>query len=330
MTEEDFKEIISLKNDGKMKHREGKKLEYKANFNFGSMNEYSKTMAAFANTSGGIIVFGVKDRPRKPEGLTNDNFSNTDPEKITSYLNEHYAPEIIWEADEFEIEGKKFAIIEVKESSIKPIVCIKNSKTNKEREGDIFYRYSGRSERIKYPELRKMLDDNVKNEQKKWMEHLENISKIGPQNIMLVDLMRGEIPSNTTTKILIDKELLKEMKIVQEGRLVEKDGAPALTLVGNVEGVETVVPKFNLEDDFYTTKQLAEELGLLTGKGSTHYMTAVIWKYNIQDKEEYYQHKGIQKLYSKLALDYLKSLNISLEQAKKIAQEYNKRNRHKR
>ena len=52
------------------------------------------------------------------------------------------------------------------------------------------------------------------------------------------------------------------------------------------------------------------------------YMTGVIWKYGIQDKEEFYQHKGIQKLYSRLALEFLKEKNISLDEAKKIYKEY--------
>jgi len=33
------------------------------------MDEYAKTMAAFANNRGGIIIFGVKDNPRIPIGI---------------------------------------------------------------------------------------------------------------------------------------------------------------------------------------------------------------------------------------------------------------------
>ena len=105
MTLDEFKEIIAVKENGKMKHREGKKLEFKENFSFGSMNKYAKTFAAFANTSGGVMVFGVKDRPRTPVGMSNNKFAEADPERITAYLNEHYSPEIEWEAEEFEIES---------------------------------------------------------------------------------------------------------------------------------------------------------------------------------------------------------------------------------
>jgi hypothetical protein len=321
MTKEEFLEIISTNENGKLKHRESKKLEYKANFNFKNMNEYSKTMAAFANTKGGIIVFGITDSPRKAVGMTNNNFEHTDEEKITGYLNEYFEPEIEWKKYIFEIENKKFGVILVNEAFDKPIVCKKNTRNDKARESDIFYRYTGRTDRIKYTELRKILDEKIEKINKKWFEHIQNISKIGPENIALIDVLRGEIPSENA-KILIDKKLLKNIKFIQEGKFVEKEGAPALKLVGEVEGVEIVTPKFNLEDDFYTTKELAKELNLLPESEFTGYMTAIIKKYKIQEKEEYYQQKGSQKFYSRLALEFLKSKNIPLEEAKKIYKDY--------
>ena len=322
MNLEQFQEIIIVKDDGRMKHRESRKLEFKANFNFGSMHEYSKTFAAFANSVGGVIVFGVKDSPRNPSGMTNDNLLEVDPERITNYLNEHFSPEIEWEMFDFEIEGKNFGVILISESRHKPVVCRKETRGQKARESDIFYRYSGRSERIKFPELQNLLETNKEIERRKWMEHIQNIAKIGPENIMLMDIMRGEIPNENNTKIIVDKELLKEIKFIQEGRFVERDGAPALKLIGSVEGVEAVAPNFNLDDDFYSTKELGNQLGLLSARGSTSYMTAVIWKYNLQEDSRYYQHKGNQKLYSKLAYEFLASKNLLLEDAKEISKEY--------
>lgn len=322
MNIESFKEIIAIKTDTRMKHRESKKLEFKANFNFGSMHDYSKTFAAFANSVGGIMVFGVKDSPRKPTGMTNNKFLDIDPERITHYLNEHFSPEIKWEMYDFEVDGKKFGVILINESRYKPVVCRKETKGQKAKESDIFYRYSGRTERIKFPELQNLLEVNKEIERRKWMEHIQNIAKIGPENIMLMDIMRGEISNENNTKIIVDKELLKEIKFIQEGKFVERDGAPALKLIGSVEGAEAVAPNFNLDDDFYSTKELGEKLGLLSARGSTSYITAVIWKYNMQEDARYYQHKGNQKLYSKLAYDFLVSKNLSLEDAKEISREY--------
>ena len=325
MTEEQFQQIIEMKADGRLKHRESKTIEFKANFNINSMNHYSKTFASFANSSGGIIIFGIKDKPREPIGMSNDNFENIDPEQITNFLNTHYSPEIIWEMYSFTVDTKKYGVFIIEESKNKPIMCTKETNKQVTREGDIYYRYSGRSEKIKYPDLKNIFDSNRETEQKKWMEHIESIAKIGPQNIALIDILRGNIQNTQDKQIIIDKELLKQINFIQEGKFVEKDGAPALKLIGNVEGVETYTPNFNLDDDYYTTKELGEKLGLLSDKGSTSYLTAVIWKYDIQSNPSYYQHKKHQKLYSKLCYEFLKSKNITLEEAKEIHKEYLKR-----
>lgn len=326
MTQQEFQELIVCKEDGKMLHRENAKLEFKANFNINSMNEYAKTFSAFANNAGGVIVFGIQESPREPKGMTNNHFEETDPQKISRFLNEYLAPEVEWEMLSFTVGDQNFGVFIVQESKNKPIMCVKSS--NKHIfDGEIYYRYRGRSEKIKYAELKKMLDTQRELEQKKWMEHIQSIAKIGPQNIALVDILRGNIGSSSGKEIIIDKKLLKEIKFIQEGKFVEKDGAPALKLIGNVSGVETFTPDLNLEKDFYTTKELAEELGLLTEKGSESYMSGIIWKYDIQSKPEYYQQKKTQKFYSKLCLDFLIEQNLTFEDAKTTFKEFRGRNK---
>lgn len=328
MTQDTFEKLIELKEDGRLKHRESKKLEFKANFNFNSMNTYSKTFASFANSLGGIIIFGIKDSPREPIGMTNENFEKIDAEQISNFLNNHFSPEILWEMYSFNIDNKKYGVFIINESKNKPIMCTKESKKQVTNEGEIYYRYSGRSEKIKYADLKNIFDVNKEIEQKKWMEHIESIAKIGPQNIALIDILRGNIENTKDKQIVIDKELLKEINLIQEGKFVEKDGAPALKLIGNVEGVETYTPDFNLDDDYYTTKELGEKLNLLSEKGSTNYTSAVIWKYKVQEKNSYYQHKKHQKLYSKLCYEFLNKKNITLEKAKEIHKDYLQRDKH--
>jgi len=327
MTEENFKKLIELKEDGRLKHRESKKLEFKANFNFNSMNTYSKTFASFANSLGGVIIFGIKDSPREAIGMTNENFENIDTEQITNFLNNHFSPEIKWEMFSFIVDDKNFGVFIIEESSNKPIMCTKETRKQVTNEGEIYYRYTGRSEKIKYADLKAIFDKNKEDEQKKWMEHIERIAKLGPKNIALIDVLRGNIENSNNKQIVIDKELLKEINLIQEGKFVEKDGAPALKLIGNVEGVETYTPSFSLDDDFYSTKELAEKLNLLSDKGSTAYMTAVIWKYDIQNNSSYYQHKHNQKLYSKVCYEFLLSEKIYLDKAKEIHKEYIQRDR---
>lgn len=327
MTLEIFEQYISTKEDGRLKHRERKDLEFKANYNFGSIKngKFSKSIAAFANADGGIMIFGIKDRPREPIGMTNDNFEHIEIEKITQFLNEHFAPEIILDIYDFEVDGKKFGVFIIDESKNKPIMCIKNAGDKELIEGDIYYRYSARSQKIKYPDLKELLENIKELERKKWMEHIQNIAKIGPQNIALIDVYRGNMPNPQNKQIIIDKDLLKDIKFIQEGRFVEKEGAPALKLMGTIEGMEgitTLVPDLNLDKDFLTTKELGEKLGLLTSKNGTQYISGVIWKYQIKENSQYHQHKHNQKLYTHLCYEFLKEKNITLEQSQQIYKEF--------
>lgn len=322
-SDDELRELLTLNERGYLTHRENQRLEFKESFGFHSLPAYAKTMAAFSNNQGGVILFGVSDNPRKPVGLQNDNFENADPAKITVGLNEYFSPEIIWDMSTFEHNGLKYGVISVQEAMVKPVICKKNG--NELKEGEIYYRYRGRKETIKYPEIQKIFDENREKERKSWMEHIEKIAKVGPHNIALIDIVRGSIGSESGKEIVIDKKLLKEIKFIQEGKFVEKDGAPALKLIGNVQGVETYSPDFNLDKDFYLTKELADELGLLTEKGSALYMTAVIWKYDIQSKTEYYQFKSNQKYYSRLCLEHLREKNLTLDDANAIYKEYLKR-----
>lgn len=50
--------------------RESTTIEYKESYSNGSMAQYFKTMAAFANADGGYIIFGIGDSPRKFLGLS--------------------------------------------------------------------------------------------------------------------------------------------------------------------------------------------------------------------------------------------------------------------
>lgn len=330
MNEEYLRDLIKTDENGRLLKRESKSLEFKENFNMNAIRngDLSKSIAAFANTKGGIIIFGVTDSPRKAKGLSNANFNEIQEEKLTEHLNNQFAPELLIETQSFIDDGKYFGAFIVKESINKPVICTQHGA--KIKEGEIYYRYSGRSEKIRHAELLAILDEVRENERKKWMEHIQKIAQIGPQNIALVDVYKGNLLNPQNKEVILDKSLLKEIKFIQEGRFVEKEGAPALKLIGHIEGMEgiqTIIPDINLDDHFYTTKELGTELGILTEKKSTNYVSALIWKYEIQDSPKYYQHKRNQKFYSKLCLEFLQGKNHSIEEIKDIHKEYQRRNK---
>jgi predicted HTH transcriptional regulator len=137
--------------------RENSRLEFKESFNLGSADEYAKTAAAFANTQGGYIVFGVKDSPRQVVGLNTNNFETFDAAKLTNALNERFAPEIHWESHIRWERRSKVGQLFISEAVQKPVVCTRNGGCL--QQGAIYYRYRGRSQAIRYPEIRRALTD---------------------------------------------------------------------------------------------------------------------------------------------------------------------------
>lgn len=242
---ENISELFALNSErNKMIRRESVSLEYKESFNYGSMAMYFRTIASFANRNGGYIIFGVKDKPREPIGLKAKNlkmFENLKIEEFTKNLNEYFSPEIMWEHCIYEFENKFFGIIYIHELENKPAICKKNYDPKEEKyslkDGDIYYRYSGRSQKIRYPELMEIIDKKRKNEERMWMDYLIKSSRIGIENIGLLNLKSGNIQGKNIKSIYIDEELLKQIKFIQEGNFSETKGSPALKLMGEIENI---------------------------------------------------------------------------------------------
>lgn len=280
--------IRTSEEDGYIKSRESSSLEFKESFNFSNMDDYAKTMAAFANNKGGIIIFGVKDNPRIPIGIQKEKFDNIKQEKVTGYLIEYFSPEIEWDIGITEVDGKYFGYIYAHEAYNKPIVCKKNNGDLKS--GEIYYRYRGQSRKIEFSELRKIIDEIRENEKRLWMEHIEKIAQIGPQNIAFIDLIRGSIETQKLngSKLIIDRSLLddlkKNVKFVEEGKFSEKEGAPTLKLIGEIQPSDNVIiPDLDLNKDYpYNQKQLAEKLGI-----RPYDVKVLIWKYNLKEDKKY-------------------------------------------
>lgn len=127
---------------GTLRSRESNTVEFKQSFNKGNIATYAKTMAAYANNSGGYIIFGITDSPRMIVGLKNDNFDNLKQEVFTDAINSLFSPAIDWEMGMIvlneEIEGdngvivteqKKIGWIYTIESEMKPVIAQKDNSS---------------------------------------------------------------------------------------------------------------------------------------------------------------------------------------------------------
>ena len=81
----------------KVRSRESSTVEFKENFNWASKDKYAKAMAAFANSRGGHLIFGITNSPRRLVGLSGSAFDQLDEATITGYLNSIFSPAISYE-----------------------------------------------------------------------------------------------------------------------------------------------------------------------------------------------------------------------------------------
>jgi hypothetical protein len=198
-------------------------------------------MAAFANARGGYIFFGITDNPRTVSGLDGKSlasFDNLDQAKLTESLNEIFSPEIHWAIDLIAItEDKVVGVLYTFEADEKPIVARKayQQQNAKISEGDILYRYNSRSQRIRFPELRRLLDEARYREQRAMMSHIDALVRAGAANAAVLSFSDNILQGPTGQKVLMDEVLLDQISFIREGEFDEVAGAPTLKVVGEIQ-----------------------------------------------------------------------------------------------
>ena len=109
MTEDTFKDLCLC--------GETTKVQFKESFT--SQKEIAKEMIAFANTKGGVILFGVEDKCGKLVGLSYDEIQVISRE-LGNAANEQVRPTIYIETEVVRMEKKHFLICSVEEGKNKP------------------------------------------------------------------------------------------------------------------------------------------------------------------------------------------------------------------
>lgn len=237
-----IEDILKTREDGTLIHRESQTLEFKESFNFSGIAEYYRDFAAFANNRGGYLVFGVKDKPRREKvGLNTkakDQFDRLDPEKVEGHLLNHFTGHITWEQDVIEHDGQCFGYFYVAEANEKPIIC-KKDEGEFLRDADIYYRYGGRTQRIRYSELEAIIKHRIERQNAQWVDLVTKIGKTGPSNAAILDMDKGKLETEAQV-LVVDEKLVERIKFIKEGEFDEKEGAPTLKLIGDVTPVNKV------------------------------------------------------------------------------------------
>lgn len=142
----------------------------------------------------------------------------------------------------FETTGFKIGVLRVWQHPSRPVIATKNSG-NLVKEGDIFFRYPGQSSRIKYSDLRALLDQRDTQARAKVLPLLQKILTLGPENALIADLSNGEFGDGEKA-IVIHNDLIERLKFVKQGQFKHTDGEPTLRLVGDVRPIDAVAEKF--------------------------------------------------------------------------------------
>lgn len=323
---EKVKEFLKLKDDGYLHHRESNQLEFKENFNLASLAEYFKDFAGFANNYGGYLIFGVSDSPRRLLGMSERNieqFNKIDPERITGHLLDVFSPDIEWSQDTYLVDGKTFGIFYISESKDKPVIA-KKDEDDIIRNGDIFFRYGGRTQRIAYAELSNIIKQKITCINTQWVNQVKSLAKAGPQNAIVVDTVKGVVERNDSQVLVIDENLLPHLKFVKDGQ----GDDPIMKLSGEVVPMNMVeVTRFKdkniLEEYPYSYKDVVsmakESMPLLNVSNLIQCIKDNNIKHNKQfscfifrnkNDQDNYERDGIVKrgtssIYNKAAVDYI-------------------------
>lgn len=312
-------------------HREGQELEFKEQFNLAGLADYFRDFAAFANNRGGYLIFGVKDSPRVPTGLSDsslEQFEKVDPEKITGFLLEIFSPDIWWEQATVSIGDNSFGVWRVYQAGTRPIIAKKGEgKDNVIKNGEVYYRYAGRTQKIQFAELETIINRRIEQNNNQWLDLMKKIGHAGPQNAAILDTEKSLIEKGDARILVLDEDLAHKLKFIKEGQFVQKDGATTLRLVGDLVPVDKVEVVKKVQEDLlksypFTATQLADAVKQATPSVNRNTIWQTITENDLkqnrdyaayifpnQSRQESYERTGragsAPSIYNQRAIDFL-------------------------
>jgi hypothetical protein len=213
--------------------------ECKHEFDPKKLSQIIRAIAALSNNRGGYILIGVKN------DMTCDGvgqpFHDTDVAHIMDKVKYFLSPSPIITTKSTAIVGdKQVGYIHVDQHPERPVIVYRDG--DKLYEGEILFRYAGQSTRIKFGDLRAMLDDRDKRARMTLVSAAGRLADINPSNALVIDTNKNVLDAEGK-KIFIDEKLVKTLNFIKDGEFVEKDGAATLRLIGEVSTIraETIV-----------------------------------------------------------------------------------------
>ena len=255
-----------------------------------------------------------------------------------------FAPAIDWECGSFiirtekpitgsggetetKVVEKKIGWIYTKEAEQKPIIAQKADNGERITSGDVFYRYRARSEKIKFAEMNRIVEERAAKEREGLLKLFEVIRKSETANLGIVNYSNGKITTPYGVDVAFERKLvtqvLKKAKFIKEGSFNETEGIPVIKVTGNIDLAEEVpVPELDPDKDYpYIQKVLAEKLNI-----TTQDLYALIWYYKMKEAKKYHIEVTTSKSnkvhkFSEFALQFLQE---KLQELKSNSNEFDK------
>ncbi len=201
----------------------------------GISKEYLKTIAGLANNRGGVIIFGIEPDTQELVGI-NEKYENLDNRYINMIVSEFLDGLSSFYFFTQRHSDKLIGFLKINEPIFKPVIVKSNFKINDSNHiaGDIYYRYPGEVLKIKPSDLRNLMSKEINRHAQQLIKQINTLVEIGPENAAIINSKTGEIDANNS-KLMLSPEILNELNLIMEGQFVEKDGAPAYIIKGNIE-----------------------------------------------------------------------------------------------
>lgn len=247
--------------DGRWKLQDGETDQHECKQDFDAKNLFGmlRAIAALSNNRGGYVFLGVSNVDCIVTGI-DGGFDGFDVAKLLDKAKTQLAPTPrITAKGSFVLDGLTVGFIHVDPHPDRPVVVCRDGGGRGELcEGDILFRYAGQSARIKFADLRSMLEERDRRARMALAEAVGKLATIGTAKALILDTDKNLLAADGR-EILIDEELAKQINFIREGQFDEVDGAPALKLVGEVKPVNVIpdvqaklVPKAISQEDILT------------------------------------------------------------------------------
>ncbi len=220
--------------------------------NSGISKNYLKTISSFANNKGGLIIFGIDPDTQELVGINSkhENLDNKYVNMVVSEMLDGMGSFYFFTNKHYE---KIIGFLIINEPTFKPVIFKSNFNTKESSyvAGDIYFRYPGESMKIKPSDLRSLISNEITRHAEQLISQISKLVEIGPENVAIINSKTGEINANNS-RLSLSPDILADLNLIMEGNIVEKDGAPAYVIKGNIE----------IENNGHTTKIIKEKTSL--------------------------------------------------------------------